>query len=159
MKELAIILSLAAILVLSGCIGKTADNKNGTKTQSGILNDIKSDTKSVIVDANIEDKTQIGVSGTKSTETGSEWCIPGSKITVNLPSGREEFTVTGITTYADDNGNVYNGLCKAEKTIKGGSSVRYFNKEGTIDIMKSESSSKGGSAHAEASAYVSVTRK
>ncbi len=62
---------------------------------------------------------------------------------MNILSGQEEFIVIGITTYTGDN---YNGLCKAEKTIKGGNSVKYFNKEGTVDIMKSESSRAEASA-------------
>ena len=165
MRKLAI-LSLVAILILSGCVSKTTDNKNGTQTQSSIVNDINTLPKAGNTDANIEDNAQIGVNRkeeTDSVNTGSDigydWCVPGNKINVNLPSGKEEFTVTGITTYTDDNGKTYNGLCRAEKTIKGGSSVKYFNKEGTIDIMKSESSSKDGSARAEASASVSVTGK
>lgn len=163
MKRLTI-LSIVAILILSGCIGKTTDNKNDTKIQSTVVNDNRSDTKSGIVDANIEDNTQsIGGKDTKtnsaSSETGSEWCTPGSKITVDLPSGLAEFTIVGIMTYTDDNGKSYDGLCKAERVIKDGSSVRYFNKEGTIDIMKSESSSKSGSSHAESSASASVSAK
>lgn len=160
------ILSIVAVLILSGCIEKTTDNKNDTLTRSSMANDTTSDIKSDVVDINIEEKTQINVSGedTKTnsinigSKTGSEWCIPGSKITASLPSGQEEFTVTGITTYTDNRGKSYNGLCKAERPIKGGNSVRYFNKEGTIVIMRSESSSNDGDAYAEASVSVSVNK-
>lgn len=165
MKKLAI-LSLVAVLILSGCVEKT-DNGD---TQSNVVNNTKTDVNHDTISTSTDDKTQIGVSsedsqikddnnvGTESSGIGSEWCIPGSKITVNLPSGQEEFTVAGITTYTDDNGKSYDGLCKAEKAIKGGSSVRYFNKEETIVIAKSESSSKDGSARAEASASVSINK-
>ena len=156
MKKL-VILSFVAILILSGCVSKT-DNKNDT--QSNVVNSPKSDIESDIANAGIDAQTKIINEKTdekNNANTGSGWCEPGSKITVKLPSGQYEFTVVGITTYTD-NGKTYNGLCKAERSIKDGSSVRYFNKEGTIDIMKSESSSNDGSANAESSASVSVTK-
>lgn len=162
MKKLAI-LSFVVVLILSGCVEK-ADNKNDT--QSNIVNNIKIDANPDTISTSTDNKTQINVSdedsqikdGNSAGNIESEWCSSGSKITVNLPSGQAEFTVIGITTYTDKNGKTYEGLCKAEKVIKGGSSVRYFNKEGTIDIMKSESSSTDGSASAEASASASVSR-
>lgn len=151
MKKL-VILSFVAILILSGCVSKT-DNKNDT--QSNVVNSPKSGIESGVESISAEyGIANIGVDtgGKNNVGTGSGWCEPGSKITVN----QEEFTVVGITTYTD-NVNTYSGLCKVERTIKGGSSVRYFNKEGTISIMTSESSSKDGSASAESSASVSVT--
>ncbi len=167
MKKLAI-LSFVVVLILSGCVEK-ADNKNDT--QSNIVNNIKIDANPDTISTSTDNKTQISVSsedsqikdgnsadGNSAGNVESEWCSSGSKITINLPSGQAEFTVIGITTYTDKNGKTYEGLCKAEKVIKGGSSVRFFNKEGTIDIMKSESSSTDGNASAEASASASVSR-
>lgn len=154
MKKL-VILSFVAILILSGCVSKT-DNKNNT--QSNVVNSPKSEIGSGIANIGIDNvQTNIDISENNNAGTVSGWCKPGSKINVKLSSGQEEFIVTGITDYTDENGKTYRGLCKAERTIKGGSSVKYFNKEGTIDIMKSESSSNDGSAHAESSASVSVT--
>lgn len=146
-----IILSFVAILVLSGCVDKT-DNKNDTRSNI-VDSPTGTEYESGVANIGIDAQTKINV----NTDTGSDWCEPGSKIAVKLPSGQEEFTVVGITDYTDENGKTYSGLCKAERAIKGGSSVRYFNKEGTIDIMKSDSSSTSGSAYAESSSYVSVT--
>ena len=152
MKKL-VILSFVAILILSGCVSKT-DNKNDTQTN--VVNSPKSGIGSGIANVGADNaQTKIDISDKNNADT-SGWCEPGSKVTVKLPSGQGEFTVVGISSYTDS-GNTYYGLCKAVRTIKGGSSVRYFNKEGTIDIMKSESSSNNGSAYAESSASVSVT--
>jgi hypothetical protein len=153
MKKL-VILSFVAMLILSGCVSKT-DNKNST--QSNVVNSPKSGIGSEVENVGIDSgvaNIAMDTDEENNAGTGSRWCEPGSKIIVN----QEEFTVVGITTYTD-NGKTYSGLCKAERTIKGGSSVRYFNKEGTISIMKSESSSKNGTASAESSASVSVTRQ
>lgn len=86
-----------------------------------------------------------------NTNTGTEWCQPGANITEN----GNDYTVVGITTYGDKD-----NVCKAERSIKGGSSIIYFNKEyvnkesGALFVENSTSS--GGNARAEASSSVTV---
>lgn len=85
------------------------------------------------------------------TSAGTEWCQPGAKVTEN----GNDYTVVGITTYGDKD-----NVCKAERPIKGGSSIIYFNKEylnkesGALFVENSTSS--GGNARAEASSSVKV---
>lgn len=87
----------------------------------------------------------------KNTNVGTEWCKPGANVTEN----NNVYTVVGITTYGDKD-----NVCKAERPIKGGSSIIYFNKEyvnkepGALFVENSTSS--GGNARADASSYVKV---
>lgn len=87
----------------------------------------------------------------KNTNVGTEWCEPGAKVTEN----GNDYTVVGITTYGyKDN------VCKAERPIKGGSSVIYFNKEYVNKesgaLFAENSTSSGGNARADASSSVRV---
>lgn len=169
MKKLAI-LSIVAILILSGCVDN-ADNKDSTK----------SSTLNSTADANIDVKSDVATVGTGTEQkidvsdvggdvtngetggdnvddtnvnTGSDWCTPGDKITVDIQGNQEEFSVIGITTYTDKKGNAHENVCKAEKTIQGGTSVRYFNEEGSFVAMVSKSSGVNANSNAEAIATV-----
>lgn len=153
-----IILFFLGILVLSGCVDKF-ENKNNLR--SNVIDnptDNRSDIRFDVANSGIDIQTKIDKNvDIDDNNTGSEWCEPGSKINVDLLNGQIEYTIVGITDYTDDNGKTYSGLCKAERVIKGGNSIKYFNREETIEIMKSESYSTNGSAHAESSVSVSVT--
>ncbi len=87
----------------------------------------------------------------KNTNVGAEWCKPGANVTEN----GNDYTVIGITTYGDKD-----NVCKAERPIKGGSSIIYFNKEYVNKesgaLFAENSTSSGGNAHAEASSSVRV---
>lgn len=152
MKKLTI-LSIVAILILSGCVSSD-DNKDSTKSSS--LNsttdaniDVKSDVATA--DTSAEQKIDVSDDGTEennideaNVDTGSDWCTPGDKITVEIQGNPEEFTIKGVTTYKETE------VCQAEKTIQGGSSIRYFNKDGSFVAMISKSSGEGASSNAEA---------
>lgn len=105
-----------------------------------IFNSKKSSSISGTVDNTVDNKN-----------IGAEWCKPGTNITENGNS----YVVVGITTYEDKD-----NVCKAERPIKGGNSVIYFNKEyvdkesGALFVENSISS--GGNARAEASSSVKV---
>lgn len=154
MKKLAI-LSIVAILILSGCVDN-ADNKDSTKSSTlnsttGANIDVKSDVETV--DTGIEQKIDVSSdvsSDVSNGETGSDWCTPGDKMTVDIRGNQEEFSVIGISTYTDEKGNVHENVCKTEKTIQGGTSVRYFNEDGSFVAMVSKSSGANANSNAEA---------
>lgn len=90
------------------------------------------------------------------TNIKKDWCTPGATMSIK----QDDFIIKGITTYTDDNNNVREGVCKAEKTVQGGSSIIYFN-EGYVNkdnnqFFAMKSSAKGSNAHAEASSSVKV---
>lgn len=158
MKKLAI-LSIVAILILSGCVSND-DNKDSTKSSSLTSTaDANIDVKDVAtVDTGAEQKIDVSNDGTEenniddtNVDTGSDWCTPGDKITVEIQGNPEEFTIKGMTTYKERE------VCQAEKTIQGGSSIRYFNKDGSFVAMISKSS--GGSANSNAEAIATSGTK
>lgn len=154
MKKLAI-LSVVAILLLSGCTDKVDDKGNN---ESSVVNSslIKTDTTQDVANETGTETGKINVSGEESDKsvTVSEynWCESGAKISEN---GRE-YTVLGITTY-EDKGNV----CKAEAPNQGGSAVIYFNKEyvnkASGAFIKESVTSSGQNARSEAKVSVVIT--
>ncbi len=119
-----------------------------------------SDNESVIFTGKVDVKFNRNKEFSSDTGTDTnirkEWCTPGATMTVK----QGDFIIKGITTYTDDNNNVHDGVCKAEKTIQGGSSIIYFN-EGYVNkdndqFFAMKSSAKGTNAHAEASSSVKV---
>lgn len=139
-KVTVLIIAVLSISVLSGCV----DNKSADKSkdvQTGI-NSTATVTGKNIEAGNVSQKTGNlnltgGNSKTTGTGAGSDWCMPGSKITVKLPSGEKEFTVLGITTYQGWE------VCKAELIYENGKTTRYYSKDGKFEAMNSSASGPG----------------
>lgn len=157
MKKVIGVLLLIAISILSGCVTDTKDD-----TQSSIANSSISDKPGTdsgvtdVVDAN--DKISVESGNTYANTVsgiGSEWCAPGATITIG---DNGDFVVVGITTYTTKDGSVHDGVCKAEKSIPGGSSVAYFNEgyinDGNDKLIVVEASANGSNAHASSSVTV-----
>jgi Tfp pilus assembly protein PilX len=150
MKKLAI-LSIVAILLLSGCTSKV-DDKSGN--QSTVVNNslIKTDTPQNGTDTDIE-KIDVSKEGSRTLNTGdNDWCVSDAKISAN----GKEYIVVGITTYGD-----HDNVCKAEMPIQGGSAVIYFNKEYVNKesgaYFAENATSSGPNAHSEAKVSVVIT--
>ncbi len=89
--------------------------------------------------------------GTGAGSAGSDWCMPGSKITIELQSGEKEFTVAGITTYQGRE------VCKAELIHENGKTIRYYSKDGKFVAMN-DSASGSGNVSSEAKTSVNSSR-
>lgn len=153
-KVTVLIIAVLSISVLSGCV----DNKSADKSKN-VSTDVKTGINSTnstatVAGKNIEagnvsqsQKTRVlnmtgensktTGAGTGAGSAGSDWCMPGSKITVKMPSGEKEFTVTGITTYDGRE------VCRAELIYENGKTIRYYSKDGKFEAMNSSASGPG----------------
>lgn len=148
-KITVLIIAVLSISVLSGCV----DNKSADKSKN-VSTDVKTGINSTATVAgknieagNVNQSQKTGnlnltgengkSAGTDAGSAGSDWCMPGSKITVKLPSGEKEFTVTGITTYQGMK------VCKAELIYENGKTTRYYSKDGKFEAMNSSASGPG----------------
>ncbi len=150
-----LIIAVLSISVLSGCVdNKSADkskdvtpvvktginstagqqsNASGEKIEAG---NVSQKTRALNMTGGISKTTGTGA-GTGAGSAGSDWCMPGSKITVKLPSGEKEFTVAGITTYQGRE------VCRAELIYENGKTTRYYSKDGKFEAMNSSASGPG----------------
>lgn len=151
-KVTVLIIAVLSISVLSGCV----DNKSADKSKN-VSTDVKTGINSTnstatvagknIEASNVSQSQKTGnlnltggnskTTGTGAGSAGSDWCLPGSKITVNMPSGEKEFTVTGITTYDGRE------VCRAELIYENGKTTRYYSKDGKFEAMNSSASGPG----------------
>ncbi len=153
-KVTVLIIAVLSISVLSGCV----DNKSADKSKN-VSTDVKTGINSTnstatVAGKNIEagnvnqsQKTRnLNLTGGNSKTTGagtgagsagSDWCMPGSKITIKMPSGKKEFTVVGITTYDGRE------VCRAELIYENGKTTRYYSKDGKFEAMNSSASGPG----------------
>jgi hypothetical protein len=147
-----LIIAVLSISVLSGCV----DNKSADKSKD-VSTDVKTGINSTnstatvagknIEAGNVSQNQKTGnlnltggnskTTGTGAGSAGSDWCMPGSKITVKLQSGEKEFTVAGITTYQGRE------VCKAELIYENGKTTRYYSKDGKFEAMNSSASGPG----------------
>lgn len=155
MKKL-VVLSIMAILLLSGCTSKVDDKSDQssvvnssltkTSTDANATNNVSTETEKIGV--NSENSETISISG----EGG--WCTPESKM---MSSGKE-FTVVGVVSYKGQ-GNI----CKAEKVTQDGSSTIYYNEDyannGSNQFIEAISTGKNASANASASASASASAR
>lgn len=144
-----LIIAVLSISVLSGCVdNKSADKSKDVKDVKTGINSTNS--TATVAGKNIEagnvsqsQKTRnLNLTGENSKTTGagsagSDWCMPGRKITVNMPSGEKEFTVAGITTFQGKE------VCKAELIYENGKTTRYYSKDGKFEYMNSSASGPG----------------
>lgn len=156
-KVTVLIIAVLSISVLSGCVdNKSADNKSTDKSKN-VSTDVKTGINSTnstatvagknIEAGNVSQSQKTGnlnltggnsrTTGTGAGSAGSDWCMPGSKIMVKLPSGEKEFTVAGITTYLGRE------VCRAELIYKNGKTTRYYSKDGKFEAMNSSASGPG----------------
>jgi hypothetical protein len=151
MKKLAI-LSIVAILLLSGCTEKV-DDKSGN--QSSVVN--KSLTETIA--GHTEGDTDVGKINISeeghnvlTADSNDDWCKSDAKINEN----GKEYTIVGITTYGDKD-----NLCKAERAIQGGNAAIYYNKEYVNKeagaFFAENATSSGPNAHSEAKVSVVIT--
>ena len=152
-----LIIAVLSISVLSGCVdNKSADNKSADKSKD-VNTDVKTGINSTnstatvagknIEAGNVSQSQKTGnlnltggnskTTGTGAGSAGSDWCMPGSKITVNMPSGEKEFTVIGLTTYESRE------VCQAELIYKNGKTTRYYSKDGKFNAVFSNASGSG----------------
>jgi hypothetical protein len=154
-KVTVLIIAVLSISVLSGCVdNKSADKSKNVSTdvKTGINSTNSTNSTATVAGKNIEagnvnqsQKTRnlnltggnSKTTGTGAGSAGSDWCMPGSKITVKLPSGEKEFTVTGITTYKGRE------VCRAELIYENGKTTRYYSKDGKFEAMNSSASGPG----------------
>jgi len=147
-----LIIAVLSISVLSGCVdNKSADKskdvtpvvKTGINSTPGQESNVSGEK----IKLNLSDKST-GTGASTGTDTGAstgagtgsaDWCIPGSKIIVNMPSGEKEFTVTGITTSPKYQGDV----CRAELISENGKTEKYYSKDGKFEAMNSSASGPG----------------
>lgn len=154
-----LIIAVLSISVLSGCVdNKSVDkskdvtpvvktginstagqqsNASGEKIEAG---NVSQKTRALNMTGGNSKTTGTGAgksAGTGAGSAGSDWCMPGSKITVKLPSGEKEFTVAGITTYQGRE------VCKAELIYENGKTTRYYSKDGKFEAMNSSASGSG----------------
>ena len=151
-----LIIAVLSISVLSGCVGnKSTDKSKNVNVSTDVKTGINStNSTATVAGKNIEagnvsqsqktgnlnltgGNTKTTGTGTGAGSAGSDWCMPGSKITVKLPSGEKEFTVAGITTYLGRE------VCRAELIYKNGKTTRYYSKDGKFEAMNSSASGPG----------------
>ncbi len=161
MKKVIGMLLLIAISILSGCVTNTKDD-----AQSSVVNSSVSDRPGIDSDVTdvvgTDDKISVksGATDTNTVSgTGPGWCTPGATIDIK---NNGDFIIAGITTYTDEDGNVRDGVCKAEKSIPSGSSVAYFNEgyvnDGNDKFIAVKSSANGPNAHASSSVIVTSNK-
>ena len=141
-KITVLIIVVLSISVLSGCVdNKSADKSKNASTdvKTGINATTTAAGKNVSQNKNTTNMTLTGGNSrtTGAGSAGSDWCKPGSKIMVKLPSGEKEFTVTGITTYKGRE------VCKAELIYENGNTTVYYSKDGRFEAMNSSASGPG----------------
>ena len=155
-KVTVLIIAVLSISVLSGCVGnKSTDKSKNVNVSTDVKTGINStNSTATVAGKNIEagnvsqsqktgnlnltgGNTKTTGTGTGAGSAGSDWCMPGSKITVKLPSGEKEFTVAGITTYLGRE------VCRAELIYKNGKTTRYYSKDGKFEAMNSSASGPG----------------
>ncbi|MBU0777939.1 hypothetical protein KKF82_06755 [Patescibacteria group bacterium] len=148
-KITVLIIAVLSISVLSGCVdNKSADKSKDVQTGINSTAEPQSNASGEKIEAgnmSQSQKTRVlnltgengNSTGTGAGSAGSDWCMPGSKITVKLPSGEKEFTVTGITTYDGRE------VCKAELIYENGKTTRYYSKDGKFEAMNSSASGPG----------------
>ena len=151
-----LIIAVLSISVLSGCVGnKSTDKSKNVNVSTDVKTGINStNSTATVAGKNIEagnvsqsqktgnlnltgGNTKTTGTGTGAGSAGSDWCMPGSKITVKMPSGEKEFTVTGITTYDGRE------VCRAELIYENGKTIRYYSKDGKFEAMNSSASGPG----------------
>ena len=151
-----LIIAVLSISVLSGCVGnKSTDKSKNVNVSTDVKTGINStNSTATVAGKNIEagnvsqsqktgnlnltgGNSKTTGTGTGAGSAGSDWCMPGSKITVKLPSGEKEFTVAGITTYLGRE------VCRAELIYKNGKTTRYYSKDGKFEAMNSSASGPG----------------
>lgn len=155
-KTVALILAVLSISVLSGCVDNNISSAINETDAGNIKASINESVDAVANESNRTKalKASIGVLNLSDREDKysatnvQDWCTPGSKITVKLPSGEKEFTVAGITTYQGKE------VCKAELVYENGKTTRYFSKDGKYEVMNS-SASGPGSVYSEARTDIS----
>lgn len=160
-KTIILIIAILSISVLSGCVdNKTVDTQKGNSTdgksvESNIKSNIEYNNASRDNVLNLTDEIDKSVgtgtsTGSNTSNTGSDWCVPGSKIMVKLPSGEKEYTVAGPDRYRDRD------VCRAERNIENGTSVYYYSKDGKYEAMFSNATGSRG-AYSEAMSNVTST--
>ena len=151
-----LIIAVLSISVLSGCVGnKSTDKSKNVNVSTDVKTGINStNSTATVAGKNIEagnvsqsqktgnlnltgGNSKTTGTGTGAGSAGSDWCMPGSKITVKLPSGEKEFTVAGITTYLGRE------VCRAELIYENGKTTRYYSKDGKFEAMNSSASGPG----------------
>lgn len=158
-KAVFLLIAILSVSLFSGCVDN-AINQNkrlneSVKSDTNVTSGIKAgpDTESVNANRtgtgqgdaalNLSDKGGAG----NSNSGGANWCVPGSKVTVLLPSGEKEYTVIGITTYKGRE------VCQAEMKYENGTSVQYVSKDGKFMAMVSKASGNG-SVYSEAKSQI-----
>lgn len=153
-RYISLLSILSLVVALSGCVNDKDDSTIGTVDNITVnRSDTNSSTGTVNVSGNATE-SEIDLRNI-NTNVGTEWCVPGNKITID----QGEFTVVGITNYVDTNKNkVYEDICKAERITKDENSFIYFNKgylnKESDQFFAMKSSSTGKNAHANASVSV-----
>lgn len=155
----AIVLLLIFSISLAGCVSKTTDYKTDNKTADNktIAKNLSTDANRANTSDTVNNVTKISSGiGTGSLQVSSgatvkesDWCKSGTKITVNLLSGKKEFTVIGLTNYMGRE------VCQAEMTYENGKSTKYFSQDGKFEAMTSTASGSGN-VYAEAKSETNV---
>lgn len=153
------IVSITALLLLSGCVGNDTAKTTPVPTKTPvIIQPTSSETPTTVIKYNASNDVSANsghaiestnsTNSTALTATGSDWCKPGS----NKSVAGTIFTITGLTT--DDKGN---SVCKAEATILNGNATYIFSKDGKIGKMTSTASNGSSSASSSASSSINTT--